>query len=444
MSIGTCRTWVASSTPTRPTRLPGRPAASPSRACSPRWLTSSAASIPIGPFALIGDDDIGKGIVATLRESRSPAVLMQNHGVFAIGSDAKAAVKAAVMCEDVARTVHISRLLGDPLPIAQPDIDRLYDRYQNAYGQRSRGAGDDGPPGTPNRRSGTLVPHRQPGDVRRGDAAPGRRAVPANRAIRWTGPATFRSPWSGSRYSPAPKRSAARCLDATTDGQRASASSPGCTRSPRRRCGSTASTPFANRLLHLHTQAEQALPWATIDMDFMNLNQAAHGDREFGYIQTRLGISRKIVAGHVDDAEVRRRVSVWARAAVGNHESRHLRLARFGDNMRDVAVTEGDKVGAQAELGVTVTTYGVNDLVAVVDQVSDADIDLLVKEYDEAYDVVPELRRGGERHDSLRYGARLELGIRQFLDRRRRSVRSPRTSRISAGFASCPGWPFSA
>jgi L-ribulose-5-phosphate 4-epimerase len=93
--------------------------------------------IPIGPFALIGNDDIGKGIVATLCESRSPAVLMQNHGVFVIGSDAKAAVKAAVMCEDVARTVHISRQLGDPLGIAQDDIDHLYDRYQNAYGQRS-------------------------------------------------------------------------------------------------------------------------------------------------------------------------------------------------------------------------------------------------------------------------------------------------------------------
>ena len=93
--------------------------------------------IPIGPFALIGNDDIGKGIVATLSQSRSPAVLMQNHGVFTVGRDAKAAVKAAVMCEDVARTVHISRQLGDPLPIAQDDIDRLYDRYQNVYGQRS-------------------------------------------------------------------------------------------------------------------------------------------------------------------------------------------------------------------------------------------------------------------------------------------------------------------
>jgi L-ribulose-5-phosphate 4-epimerase len=92
--------------------------------------------IPVGPFALIGNDDIGRGIVATLRGSRSPAVLMRNHGVFTVGRDARAAVKAAVMCEDVARTVHLSRQLGEPLPIAQSDIDRLYDRYQNVYGQR--------------------------------------------------------------------------------------------------------------------------------------------------------------------------------------------------------------------------------------------------------------------------------------------------------------------
>ncbi|GAA3015562.1 MULTISPECIES: L-ribulose-5-phosphate 4-epimerase [Streptosporangium] len=93
--------------------------------------------IPVGPFALIGGDDIGKGIVATLEGHRSPAVLMQNHGVFTVGADARAAVKAAVMCEDVARTVHVARQLGEPLPIARPDIDRLYDRYQNVYGQRS-------------------------------------------------------------------------------------------------------------------------------------------------------------------------------------------------------------------------------------------------------------------------------------------------------------------
>ena len=168
-------------------------------------------------------------------------------------------------------------------------------------------------------------------------------------------------------------------------------------------------------LLHLHTQADQSLPWATIDMDFMNLNQAAHCDREFGYVQTRLGVTRKIVAGHVADPEVGRRVGVWARASYGWYGSQHLRLARFGDNMRDVAVTEGDKVGAQAQFGASVNTYGVNDLVAVVDEVADADIDALVKEYDDVYDVAPELRAGGDRHDSLRYGARIELGLREFL-----------------------------
>ena len=168
-------------------------------------------------------------------------------------------------------------------------------------------------------------------------------------------------------------------------------------------------------LLHLHTQANASLPWADIDMDFMNLNQAAHGDREFGYMQTRMGISRKIVAGHPTDPVVRERVATWARAAAGWHASRTLRLVRFGDNMRDVAVTEGDKVEAQLRFGMSVNTYGVNDLVAVVDASADAEVDALVAEYEDTYDVVPELRRGGDRHESLRYGARIELGLRRFL-----------------------------
>jgi len=168
-------------------------------------------------------------------------------------------------------------------------------------------------------------------------------------------------------------------------------------------------------LLHLHTQAGMALPWSTIDMDFMNLNQAAHGDREFGYIQSRLGVSRKTVAGHVESPVVVSRIAAWARAAVGRDDLRHLRLARFGDNMRDVAVTEGDKVEAELRFGVSVNTYGVNDLVAVVDQVDDADLDSLVTEYVDTYRVAPELLPGGERHDSLRYGARLEVGLRTFL-----------------------------
>ena len=169
-------------------------------------------------------------------------------------------------------------------------------------------------------------------------------------------------------------------------------------------------------LLHLHTQANLELPWSTIDMDFMNLNQAAHGDREFGYIQSRLGVPRKTVAGHVSDPAVIERIAAWTRAAAGRAEVATLKLARFGDNMRDVAVTEGDKVEAQLRFGVSVNTYGVTELVEAVDAASDADVTALVKEYEERYRVVPELRAGGERHESLRYAARIELGLRSFLE----------------------------
>jgi L-arabinose isomerase len=168
-------------------------------------------------------------------------------------------------------------------------------------------------------------------------------------------------------------------------------------------------------LLHLHTQANVALPWATIDMDFMNLNQAAHGDREFGHIQTRLGVPRKTVAGHVSDPEVARRIGVWMRAAAGWADLHTLRVARFGDNMRDVAVTEGDKVAAQLTFGVSVNTYGVNDLVASVEAVAAERVTELVKDYAGSYRMVPELRDGGDRHDSLRYAAQIELGLRDFL-----------------------------
>jgi L-arabinose isomerase len=168
-------------------------------------------------------------------------------------------------------------------------------------------------------------------------------------------------------------------------------------------------------LLHLHTQLNAALPWRSIDMDFMNLNQSAHGDREFGYIQTRLGVARKTVAGHAADPSVVSRIDDWARAAAGHHHLRTLRLARFGDNMRDVAVTDGDKVEAELKFGVSVNTYGVNDLVERVDAASDAAVDGLVADYADAYVLAPQLRRGAERHESLRYGARIELGLRQFL-----------------------------
>lgn len=168
-------------------------------------------------------------------------------------------------------------------------------------------------------------------------------------------------------------------------------------------------------LLHLHTQFGVELPWRTIDMDFMNLNQAAHGDREFGYIQSRLSQSRKTIAGHVDEPGTRARIGNWVRAALGHAELSSMKVARFGDNMRGVAVTEGDKVEAEAHFGVSVDTYGVNDLVDVVAQVRPADVDKLVREYEHTYRIAAELRPDGARHASLRYGAQIEIGLRKFL-----------------------------
>jgi L-arabinose isomerase len=169
-------------------------------------------------------------------------------------------------------------------------------------------------------------------------------------------------------------------------------------------------------LLHLHTQANVELPWAEIDFDFMNLNQAAHGDREFGYILTRLGVPRTTVAGHVSNPVVATRVGTWMRAAAGHAATRTLKLARFGDNMRFVAVTEGDKTEAEHVFGVQVNTWGVNELAAAVAAASTEAVDALVAEYEELYDVAAELRRGGERHQSLRDGAAIELGLRSFLE----------------------------
>jgi len=169
-------------------------------------------------------------------------------------------------------------------------------------------------------------------------------------------------------------------------------------------------------LLHLHTQANVELPWDSIDMDFMNLNQAAHGDREFGYLATRLGTARKTVVGHASNPAVTASIGTWVRACAGWAATHDLVLARFGDNMRNVAVTEGDKTEAELRFGVSVNTWGVNDLVAAVEAVDDADVDALVAEYEDLYDVVPALRRGGDRHESLRYGARQEIALRTFLE----------------------------
>ncbi len=168
-------------------------------------------------------------------------------------------------------------------------------------------------------------------------------------------------------------------------------------------------------MLHLHTQANTELPWATIDFDFMNLNQAAHGDREFGYIETRLGVARTTVVGHASDTTVTSRVGDWCRAAAGRLAARHMSVARFGDNMRYVAVTEGDKTEAEAIFGSQINTWGVMDLASLVNKAADAQIDALIEEYLDLYDVVPSLVPGGERHDSLRHGAAIEIGLREFL-----------------------------
>ena len=168
--------------------------------------------------------------------------------------------------------------------------------------------------------------------------------------------------------------------------------------------------------LHLHTQFNRDLPWSTIDMDFMNLNQAAHGDREAGFIHTRMRLGRKVVVGHWTDGEVQDRIGAWMRAARAWQDWQGGRFCRFGDNMRQVAVTEGDKVATEMKFGFSTNGYGVGDLVARMKTVTDKAIDALVADYAEQYAVVKALRKGGSRHDALRYSARIELGLRSFLE----------------------------
>jgi len=167
--------------------------------------------------------------------------------------------------------------------------------------------------------------------------------------------------------------------------------------------------------VHLHTQFNRELPWSTIDMDFMNLNQSAHGDREFGFIGSRMRLNRKVIVGYWQDESVLSDLEVWARAACAWHDAQHLKVARFGDNMRNVAVTEGDKVEAQIRLGYSVNGYGVGDLVSRVREVADSEVDQLVCDYDNEYEVAAPLRFGGAARPALREAARIELGLRAFL-----------------------------
>jgi L-arabinose isomerase len=169
-------------------------------------------------------------------------------------------------------------------------------------------------------------------------------------------------------------------------------------------------------LLHLHTQANQSLPWGTIDMDFMNLNQAAHGDREYAHIVTRMAVARKVVVGSPESQYVAERIDAWAWATIGWHTSQHLKLARFGDNMRFVAVTDGDKVSAQMKFGMSIEAYGINTLVEAVSKVTDAEAEALAAEYEKHYEVVAELKAGGARHESLVYAAKQEIALRSILE----------------------------
>ncbi len=169
-------------------------------------------------------------------------------------------------------------------------------------------------------------------------------------------------------------------------------------------------------LLHLHTQFNRDIPWGEIDMDFMNLHQSAHGDREFGFMMTRMRLNRKVVVGFWQDEQLLHQVNVWTRAAAGWHDWQGAKFVRFGDNMRYVAVTEGDKVEAEYTFGYSVNTHGIGDLVQVINQVSDSAVADLVKEYEGKYRLAKGLEKGGQQHQALIEAARIEAGLQTFLE----------------------------
>jgi L-arabinose isomerase len=168
-------------------------------------------------------------------------------------------------------------------------------------------------------------------------------------------------------------------------------------------------------IIHLHTQFNRDIPWDSIDMDFMNLNQSAHGDREFGFIMSRMRISRKVITGHWKDPQVIRQIADWARAAAGWNDWQGARFLRLGDNMRHVAVTEGDKVEAEIKFGYTVNTNAVGDLADMIQNVSDGEVSVLVNEYAEIYKLADDLKKGNKKHEALKDAARIEAGIKKML-----------------------------
>jgi L-arabinose isomerase len=173
---------------------------------------------------------------------------------------------------------------------------------------------------------------------------------------------------------------------------------------------------LAKPMVHLHTQFNRDIPWSTIDMDFMNLNQSAHGDREYGFIGARMRKARKVIVGFWQDDDVINRLAIWIRAALGWNDLQGAKFARFGDNMREVAVTDGDKVAAQIRLGYSVNGYGIGDLVNSINSINAAEVNNLVAEYDQLYRVQSELAPGGSQRGALEEAARIELGLKKFLE----------------------------
>jgi len=175
-------------------------------------------------------------------------------------------------------------------------------------------------------------------------------------------------------------------------------------------------TILSKPLCHLHTQFNAEIPWDSIDMDFMNLNQSAHGDREFGFMMSRMRKNRKVVVGHWKDERVQNKLSIWARVALGADELKHMKVARIGDNMREVAVTEGDKVAAQMRFGVAVNGYDSSDVTNIIAGLAQKAVDQLIEEYEASYNLSESLQKNGAQRQSLIDSAKIELGLRTFLD----------------------------
>jgi len=169
-------------------------------------------------------------------------------------------------------------------------------------------------------------------------------------------------------------------------------------------------------LLHLHTQYNRDIPWDSIDMDFMNLNQSAHGDREFGFIVSRMRIDRKVVTGFWQDGDVTNKINIWTRAAAAWHDWQGAKFVRFGDNMRYVAVTDGDKVEAEMKFGFSVNTYAIGDLVAEINKVSEKEIANLVQLYEKEYTLADNARENGAQRQHVLDAAKIEIGLRKFLE----------------------------